>query len=76
MVGMLASAGGLNQAGVRFARAFGEIEDEDLCRVRTFVRAAGAVSRLRGQTFGLVGGRPMGMYTATADPLSGSDLRR
>ncbi len=69
LVGMLASAGGLNQAGTRFARAYGEIEDETTyARVRTFVRAAGAVSRLRGQTFGLVGGRPMGMYTATADP--------
>src|SRR5579883_1775343 len=28
LVGMLASAGGLNQAGVRYARAYGEIEDE------------------------------------------------
>ena len=69
LVGMLASAGGLNQAGVRYARAYGEIDDEaTYARVRSFVRAAGAVSRLKGQTFGLVGGRPMGMYTATADP--------
>ena len=69
MVGMLASAGALNQAGTPFARAFGEIEDEaTYARVRSFVRAASAVSTLRGQTFGLVGGRPMGMYTATADP--------
>lgn len=69
MVGMLASAGALNQAGTPYARAFGEIEDEATYRrVRSFVRAAGAVSTLRGQTFGLVGGRPMGMYTATADP--------
>lgn len=69
MVGMLASAGALNQAGTPYARAFGEIEDEaTYARVRTFVRAASAVSTLRGQTFGLVGGRPMGMYTATADP--------
>jgi L-fucose/D-arabinose isomerase len=69
MVGMLASAGALNQAGTPYARAFGEIEDEaTYARVRSFVRAASAVSTLRGQTFGLVGGRPMGMYTATADP--------
>src|SRR5438067_5568280 len=69
LVGMLAGAGGLAQAGMRFARAVGEIEDPAIYgRVATFVRAAGAVSRLRGQTFGLVGGRPMGMYTATADP--------
>ncbi|HEY4384313.1 MAG TPA: L-fucose/L-arabinose isomerase family protein, partial [Ktedonobacteraceae bacterium] len=69
LVGMLASAGGLNQAGTKYARAYGEIEDEaTYSRVRSFVRAASAVSRLRGQTFGLFGGRPMGMYTATADP--------
>ncbi|MGH2387022.1 MAG: L-fucose/L-arabinose isomerase family protein, partial [Chloroflexota bacterium] len=69
LVGMLASAGGLNQAGTKSSRAYGAIEDEGTYRrVRTFVRAAGAVSRLRGQTFGLIGGRPMGMYTTTADP--------
>jgi L-fucose isomerase len=69
LVGMLASAGALNQAGTPYARAYGEIEEEaTYARVRIFVRAAVAVSRLRGQTFGLVGGRPMGMYTATADP--------
>jgi L-fucose isomerase len=69
LVGMLASAGALNQAGTPYARAYGEIEDEaTYARVRSFVRAASAVSRLKGQTFGLVGGRPMGMYTATADP--------
>jgi L-fucose isomerase len=71
LVGMLASAGTLNQVGTQFARAYGEIEDEQTyARVRSFVTAASAVSRLRGQTFGLVGGRPMGMYTATADPAS------
>jgi L-fucose isomerase len=69
LVGMLASAGALNQVGTPYARAYGDIEDTPVYeRVRTFVRAASAVSRLRGQTFGLVGGRPMGMYTATADP--------
>lgn len=75
MVGMLASAGALNQAGTPYARAYGEIEDEaTYSRVRSFVRAARAVSRLRGQTFGLVGGRPMGMYTATADPAQWLDI--
>src|SRR5205085_3695716 len=52
-----------------YARAYGEIEDEaTYARVRSFVRAASAASRLKGQTFGLIGGRSMGMYTATADP--------
>jgi L-fucose isomerase len=69
LVGMLASAGALNQVGTAHARAYGEIEDEAIyAKVQTFVRAAGAVSRLKGQTFGLIGGRPMGMYTTTSDP--------
>ncbi len=69
LVGMLAAAGGLNQVGSTYARAYGEIEDEaTYAKVHSFVRAATAVSRLRGQTFGLIGGRPMGMYTTTADP--------
>ncbi|GHO46531.1 L-fucose isomerase [Ktedonospora formicarum] len=69
LVGMLASAGGLSQAGTKYSRAYGNIEDEETYeKVRSFVRAAGAVSALRGQTFGLIGGRPMGMYTTTSDP--------
>ncbi|HEX7735746.1 MAG TPA: hypothetical protein VF458_12830, partial [Ktedonobacteraceae bacterium] len=69
LVGMLASAGGLSQAGTRYSRAYGDIDDPVVYgKVRSFVRAASAVSGLRGQTFGLFGGRPMGMYTATADP--------
>ncbi len=69
LVGMLASAGALSQAGTPYARAYGAIEDDAVyATVRAFVRAASAVARLCGQTFGLVGGRPMGMYTTTADP--------
>ncbi len=69
LVGMLASAGALDQAGTWHARVQGEIEDEATYgKVRAFVRAAVAVARLCGQTFGLIGGRPMGMYTTTADP--------
>jgi L-fucose isomerase len=32
-----------------------------------YVRAAGAVGKLRGETYGLFGGRPLGMYTAVAN---------
>ncbi len=68
LVGMLASAGALAQAGTPYARAYGDIDDDAVFgTIRAFIRAAAAVSRLRGQTFGLVGGRPMGMYTTTAD---------
>jgi L-fucose isomerase len=68
MVGMLAAAGTLDQLGRRYARVWGRIEDAAvLARVMSFARAAGAVSRLRGQTYGLFGGRPLGMYTAVSN---------
>jgi L-fucose/D-arabinose isomerase len=68
LVGMLASTGALNQIGVPFERAWGEIEDDEAyAPVRRFCRAAGVAKALRGQTYGLIGGRPMGMYTAVAN---------
>ncbi|GAA2854754.1 L-fucose/L-arabinose isomerase family protein [Nonomuraea rubra] len=68
MVGMLAGGGALDQIGRVHARAWGDIEDADVrSRVLTEVRAAQAVRGLRGSTFGRIGGRPMGMYTAVAN---------
>lgn len=68
MVGMLAAAGAMDQTGHCYERAWGDISDPSvLKRVMTFVRAASAVSMLRGQTFGTFGGRPLGMYTAVAN---------
>ncbi len=68
MVGMLASAGALDQVGTFHARVSGDIADAKvLRRVMAFIRGASAVHRLRGETFGLFGGRPMGMYTAVAN---------
>lgn len=67
MVGMLAAAGGLDQIGRSHGRAWGDIEDETVRgTVLADVRAAGAVSGLRGKVFGRIGGRSMGMYTAVA----------
>src|SRR5437879_12313170 len=68
MVGMLAAAGAMGQVGRAHGRAQGDIADERvLARVQKFLRAAVAVRRLKGETFGLYGGRPMGMYTAVAN---------
>jgi L-fucose isomerase len=68
MVGMLAAGGALDQISRTHARAWGDIDDPQvLDRVLTQVRAGTAVSRLRGSTFGRIGGRPMGMYTAVAN---------
>jgi len=69
LVAMLAAAGTLNQLGVNFERAWGDIEDEAVyAKVRRFCRATEVVHRLRGETYGLIGGRPMGMYTAVSNP--------
>jgi L-fucose/D-arabinose isomerase len=67
MVGMLAAAGGLDQIGRTYGRAWGDISDPAvLKRLETYARAANAVSSLRGSTFGRIGGRPMGMYSAVS----------
>jgi L-fucose isomerase len=68
MVGMLAAAGALDQIGRVYGRAWGEISDPAVKdRVEAYVRAAGATRSLQGSTFGRIGGRPMGMYTAVAN---------
>lgn len=68
MVGMLAAAGALDQIGRTYNRAWGNISDPTVAaRVETQIRAAAAVSSLKGSTFGRIGGRPMGMYTAVSN---------
>ncbi len=67
MVGMLAAAGGLDQIGRAYARAWGDASDTAvLDRVDVHARAGAAVRALAGSTFGRIGGRPMGMYTAVS----------
>jgi L-fucose isomerase len=66
MVGMLAGGGALDQAGRVHARVWGD-PAEIMDRILVRVRAATAVTGLRGSTFGRIGGRPMGMYTAVAN---------
>lgn len=69
MVGMLAAAGALDQVGRVYGRAWGDISEPGvLGRVGAYAAAAGAVNGLRGSTFGRIGGRPMGMYTAVSNP--------
>jgi L-fucose/D-arabinose isomerase len=69
MVGMLAAAGALDQIGRSYGRAWGDIEDPAVLQaLEGHIRAAAAAQGLRGQTFGRIGGRPMGMYTAVSNP--------
>ena len=69
MVGMLAAAGALDQIGRRYGRAWGNITEPGVRRrIETHIRAGEAVTSLSGSTFGRIGGRPMGMYTAVSNP--------
>lgn len=68
MVGMLAAAGALDQIGRDYGRAWGDVADPSVqARVERHIRAGAAVNRLHGSTFGRIGGRPMGMYTAVSN---------
>ncbi|TWU21379.1 L-fucose/L-arabinose isomerase family protein [Bythopirellula polymerisocia] len=68
MVAMLASAGTMDQLDRKYHRVWGDIHDPlVLERVIEYLKSAAAVSRLRGLTYGLFGGRPLGMYTAVAN---------
>jgi L-fucose/D-arabinose isomerase len=68
MVGMLAAAGALDQVGRTYGRAWGDIvEPAVLARIECYAQAAASVRALQGSTFGRIGGRPMGMYTAVAN---------
>jgi L-fucose isomerase len=69
MVGMLAAGGALDQIGRVYGRAWGDVGDPAVVRRLSEMASAGAaVTGLRGTTFGRIGGRPMGMYTAVSNP--------
>lgn len=68
MVAMLAGGGALNHLGIRHLRVAGDMSDpEVLERVLAFCRCAKVVSSLDGKTYGLIGGRSLGMYSSTVD---------
>lgn len=69
MVGMLATGGALDQAGFYHKRLMGNLEDPEIHKkILIFAKAAYARETLKGQRFGLFGGRSLGMVSATADP--------
>lgn len=65
MVGMLAAGGSLDQIGRWHERLWGDVGQGGVRRsLGTLASAARAVRALEGKTFGRIGGRSMGMYTA------------
>jgi L-fucose isomerase len=68
MVAMLASGGALHHLGIDHFRVSGDVaEKKVLEKYLTFARCAGVASGLNGQKYGLIGGRSLGMYSATAN---------
>ena len=66
MVAMLASGGALNHLGYKHFRVAGDINDPKVQKkYLSFARCARVVSSLNGAKYGLIGGRSLGMYTAT-----------
>lgn len=66
-VGLLATDGGLRQAGKRTHRIVGDLKDKKTQRrVIDWVRASQAVTTMHNECFGLYGGHSMGMETGFA----------
>ena len=68
LVGMMASAGSLDQLGVKNSRVWGDIATPEVYeKVWKFANAAKVVNSLNGSVYGMFGGRSMGMYTGVAE---------
>jgi len=66
MVAMLAAGGALSHLGIDHFRVAGDVnEKEVLEKIVTFARCAKVVNSLKGQKYGLIGGRSLGMYSST-----------
>jgi L-fucose isomerase len=67
MVAMLAAGGALHHLGIEHFRVTGDVNDSAVLeKYLTFCRCAAVASGLNGQKYGLIGGRSLGMYSATA----------
>src|SRR2546428_3923891 len=70
LVGMLASAGALDQVGAFCARVSGDVSDDAVfTRALQFLRAAVATNRLPGGTYRLIRRRTIGVVTAPNPPV-------
>jgi L-fucose/D-arabinose isomerase len=67
--GLQAAVNMIRQVGLKCEKVWGNIEEENiLSKVMKFLRAAYAVTRLKGQIYGLLGGRSIGMGTGAINP--------
>jgi L-fucose isomerase len=74
-VGLLGAAGALDQIGYPHLRVRADFSSGEVGpKVLPFLRAASTVARLRGSTFGLFGGRSLGIDTGTFDAMQWRQL--
>jgi L-fucose/D-arabinose isomerase len=67
LTGLLAAGGALQQIGIHHQRLWANPDDLNFAdEILTFTRAARASVRLKGQVYGLIGGRSIGMATGAA----------
>lgn len=68
LVAVLASCGSFDQIGIEHIRIVGDLNDEKIKqKIISVAKASYAISHIKGQTFGYIGGCPLGMYTTAAD---------
>jgi L-fucose isomerase len=68
-IGAAVCRGSLEEAGLVNSYVYGEVEDPAVRqKLDIRIRGSAAGTRLRGQTYGLMGSRSLGMYTAAIDP--------
>jgi len=66
MVAMLASGGALHHLGIDHFRVAGDVKQKEILeKLLIFCQCSKVASRLNGMTYGLMGGRSLGMYSAT-----------
>lgn len=74
-VGLLGAGGALDQIGYQHIRVRMEWDDPRLPeRLKPFLTAAAAKKRIAGSTFGMFGGRSLGIDTGTFDPMQWRSL--
>ena len=57
---MMASAGSLDQLGVRNYRVWGDVAQKEVMdKILSFARAAKVATSLKGSVYGMIGGRSM-----------------
>ena len=67
--GVQAASNAIRQVGMQCEKVWGNIEEKRTRgRVMEFLRAAYAVTTLRGQVYGLIGGRSIGMLSGAVSP--------